>query len=73
MLMLILTEQQAAALRGPTGQGAALNPVILADGATWVLPARVLDDPAHAAVHAVLAVLPQRAVDPSEFPQASEE
>jgi membrane-bound inhibitor of C-type lysozyme len=59
--MIILTAPQAAAVRGETSAGAALDPVALADGVTFVLPEKVLSDPAHAARHALLAALPAAA------------
>ena len=46
---IILTKEEADALRGPTGAYAALRPVELKDG-TFILPAAVLTDPAHAKV-----------------------
>ena len=67
-LFIILSTEQANAIGGPTGPGAALVPVLLADGVTHVLPAAVLDDPAHASRHAALAVLPMRAVAADEWP-----
>lgn len=66
--MIILTEQQADAVRGPTAPGAALDPIPLADGMSWVLPEAVLVDPAHATRHAWLAGLPVREVAPEEWP-----
>lgn len=67
-MFLILTSDQADALRGPTAPGAELAPVLLADGETWVLPAQVLDDPAHVARRAQLDALPRRAVAAEDFP-----
>lgn len=67
-LFIILTTEQAGAVGGPTGPGAALVPVPLADGTTYVLPAAVLDDPAHEARHAALALLPMRSVTQDEWP-----
>lgn len=61
MLMLILTPAIADAVRGPTSNGATLDPRALADG-TFALPTRVLDDPNHALHHALLATLPTRAL-----------
>lgn len=58
MLMLILTPAVADAVRGPTSKGAALEPRPLADG-DFALPERVLDDPAHAEHHALLATTPR--------------
>jgi hypothetical protein len=73
MIFIVLGAEEAQAVRGPTTTGHALAPVPLADGEHFVLPAAVLDDPAHAARRAFLAALPQREVDPSEFPQTTEE
>ncbi|WP_029004784.1 hypothetical protein [Azorhizobium doebereinerae] len=67
---LILTSAQANALRGPTAPGAALEPVALADGARWVLPMSVLDDPAHGSRHAELVALPVDEVTSDLFPTA---
>ncbi|OYX80134.1 MAG: hypothetical protein B7Y77_00960 [Bradyrhizobium sp. 35-63-5] len=67
-LFIILTSEQAEAVGGPTGPGAALVPVPLANGLTYVLPAAVLDDPAHEVRHAALAVLPMRPVAADEWP-----
>lgn len=61
MRMLILDAETAAAVAGSTADGAALEPIPLADG-TFALPARVLADPAHAAHHATLRDLPTREV-----------
>lgn len=67
-MFLILTAAQADDLRGPSGAGAELAPLPLSDGVTFVLPARVRDDPAHAERHAALEALPRRAVAPEDFP-----
>lgn len=67
---IILTAAQADEVRGPTAPGAALEPSLLADGVTHVLPAGILSDAAHSVWHEVLAVLPQRVVAPEEWPQA---
>lgn len=67
--MIILNETQADTVRGPTGPGAALDPVALANGTEWVLPEAVLTAPEHAIHHALLSELPKRSVAPSEFPQ----
>lgn len=65
---LLLTAAEAAEVRGPSAPGAALEPSLLADGVTFVLPAEVLDDPAHAAWHALLAALPRQDVAPEAWP-----
>lgn len=67
-LFIILTAADADLVRGETSPGAWLEPVALANGATHVLPVRVLDDPAHEAKWATLAALPQRAIGPTEWP-----
>lgn len=72
MEMIVLNAAQAAAVTGPTAEGHALEPVPLADGATWVLPLAVLSDPAHASRHAELEALPTRDVAAEEFPSAEE-
>lgn len=69
-LCIILTAAQADEVRGPTAPGAALEPALLADGVTYVLPAAILADPAHWEWHAFLSALPQRLVAPEEWPQA---
>lgn len=65
---LILTAAAADALAGPTGAGAALAPVALTDGVTFVLPLGVRTDLAHQAVAAALAALPEAWVDATRFP-----
>ena len=67
---IILTEAQAGAVWGESSPGAALAPIPLADGVTWVLPERVLVDPAHASRLEALITLPRRAVLPDEWPEA---
>ena len=62
-----LTKEQAEMLRGPTDTGAALDPVPLLDGVTWVVPLATLDDPDHAEYHALLNSLPVREVYPGEI------
>jgi hypothetical protein len=69
---IILTAAEADAVRGASGPFAALDPAALADGVSHVLPEVVLSDPAHAARHAVLSVLPVREVAPEEWPPRSE-
>lgn len=70
--MIILTAAQAAQVRGQDATedqfDAALEPVALADGVTYVLPEAVLTDPAHAAKQALLAGLPRRTVAANEWP-----
>ena len=67
-LFIILTSEQAEAVRGPTAPGAALFPLPLADGVSFVLPASVLEDPSHASHHDLLGELPTRAVEEAEWP-----
>ena len=67
-LYIILDAAGAAAVAGPTQAGHALEPVALADGVSFALPAEVLDDPAHAARHGLLATFPLREVVDSEWP-----
>jgi len=67
-MMIILTTSEAAAVRGPTGPGAALDPLPLVDDTSWVLPQAVLADPAHTVHHAMLAALPLSEVAPEEWP-----
>lgn len=61
MLLLILTAEQAAAVRGETDR-AALDPRPLADG-SFALPERVLQDPSHAMHHVLLDVCPRRPLE----------
>jgi hypothetical protein len=65
---IILTAEQAAAVRGKTSPWTALDPVPLADGKTFVLPSRVLDDPAHVSKRLALLTLPERLVAATEWP-----
>lgn len=67
-LFIILTSAEADAFRGPTSPGAALEPMPLADGDTFVLPAAVLSDPDHGPAHEALSALPCREVLPGEWP-----
>jgi len=66
-LYIILDAAGAAAVAGPTQAGHALEPVALADGVSFALPAEVLDDPAHAARQHLLAQAPLRAVGDGEW------
>ena len=67
MAMIVLTLEQAEQVKGPTTPGHALDPVLLADGETWVLSEAVLADPAHADLHDFLSGLPTREVAPEEY------
>ncbi|PTQ13716.1 hypothetical protein CLG96_00070 [Sphingomonas oleivorans] len=69
MLMILLDDEQAASLRGPTGRGAALDPRRVDAGphaGGWILPTEVLDDPAHEPCHATLTVLLIVEIDQTE-------
>ncbi|MFG1397190.1 hypothetical protein [Roseixanthobacter pseudopolyaromaticivorans] len=66
-IYLQLSADQAEEVRGPTAPGAALAPVPLADGVTWVLPVCVLDDPAHAVRRPQLAACAARIVLQQEW------
>jgi hypothetical protein len=65
--MIILTQEQADTVRGPTGPLAALDPVPLANGTEWVLPESVLTAPEHQMHHALLDTLPKREIAPNEW------
>ncbi|MFG1429159.1 hypothetical protein [Roseixanthobacter glucoisosaccharinicivorans] len=67
MRFLILDHTTADAVRGPTAPGAALAPVLLADGATWVLPEVCATAPEHVMHHALLAIMPVREVAGAEW------
>jgi len=62
MDMLILTPTDAAAVTGPTANGAALQPRPLAEG-DFALPSRVLDDLNHAMHHTLLHTMPTRPLE----------
>jgi hypothetical protein len=70
---IILTAEQARAAAGKTSPWTALDPVPLADGVTFVLPARVLTDPAHLSKRLALRVLSTRLVAPQEWPAPLEQ
>lgn len=61
-----LTAAQAKLVGGKTANGSFLDPTLLCDGQTWVLPLAVLDDPDHAEHHALLVSLPVREVHPED-------
>jgi len=65
-LCIILTAEQAARDWSGSRKGTALEPVLLADGETYVLPAVVLARAAHKAHHDFLKTLPQREIGDSE-------
>ena len=66
--MIILTKEQADAVRGVSAPGHELDPIPLEDG-TFILPDAVLDSPVHAKHRALLAPLEKRAVSSAEFKQ----
>lgn len=68
---LILTEKEATSVRDLTSS-AGIDARMLADGVSWVLPARLLTDPAYEVKWPLLVGFPQREVDFSEFPPDSE-
>lgn len=68
--MIVLTASEADAVRGATAAGAALEPVALADGVTFVLPEAVLSDLAHADKHNILLALPRREIAAHEWVQS---
>lgn len=54
MIVLVLTEGQADAVRGPSASGlAALDPRDIGEG-RWILPLAVLSDPEHIEHHLLL-------------------
>ena len=69
--MIILTSAEASHVRGMSEPGAELQPTLLADSVTYVLPEDVLTDPAHERKRAYLAALPTRIVSPDEYVQPS--
>ena len=66
-LYIFFGAQIAEAVRGASREGHTLEPILLADGATFVLPANVLADPGHASRSKILCTLPQREVGPEEW------
>ncbi|OYX13436.1 MAG: hypothetical protein B7Z15_07300 [Rhizobiales bacterium 32-66-8] len=71
-LYILLDATAAAAVRGMSSAGHSLEPVLLADGVSFALPAAVLADPAHAARHALLASAPQREVGDADWRHSDE-
>lgn len=63
---IILTPEEAEAVRGPTAPGAALDPVQLMGAAAFALPEAVLADPDHARHRLFLEGLPRRALAAGE-------
>ena len=68
--MIVLTQAQANQVRGETTDGNALEPVMLADGVSYVLPEEVLTDPAHAANRVLLQALATREIAANEWVQS---
>lgn len=67
MRFLILDHATAAAVRGPTAPGYALEPVPLLDGSGWILPEICGTAPEHAMHHERLATMPVREVADAEW------
>src|SRR5262245_61878703 len=67
-IVLLLTAEQAALVRGPSDidPTAVLDPVALADG-RFALPASVLDDPAHESLHQMLGGLPWASISEADL------
>lgn len=65
-MMLLLTAEQAALVRGPStiDPDAILEPIALPDG-RYALPAQVLDDPVHRPHHKMLGATPWASIDPA--------
>lgn len=70
-LFIVMDGTQADAVRGETSPGAWLAPVLLADGETWVLPARVLAIAAYESKRPLLSGLPERTIAPEEWPPSN--
>ena len=70
-IMLLLTAEQAARVRGPSDidPDAVLDPIALPDG-SFALPASVLDDPVHELHHQMLGTLPWASMAPPEVTMA---
>ena len=70
-IMLLLTAEQAARVRGPSDidPDAVLDPIALPDG-SFALPASVLDDPVHELHHQMLETLPWASMAPPEVTMA---
>lgn len=68
-VFIALDAAQAEKLRGMTSPGHALNPVMLADGVTYILPMEVLDDPEHADVLSAFALGKIDALDAKVAPR----
>ncbi len=71
--MIILTKEQAEYARGFTGNGHGLDPSVLADGITYVLPESVIDNPCHSKHKVFLMSMPIRDVLPEEYIQVTNE
>lgn len=66
---IVMTAAQAAQVQGQDGPITALRPRDLGDG-RFVLAASILNDPAHAAHHDLLAALPIQHLTAADFPPA---
>lgn len=69
VMLIILTEEQADHVRGPTSNGASLDPRRISAGdyeGSYALSVNVLNDPDHAMYHDYLAELPQADLNPLE-------
>lgn len=72
MKLILLTPEQADKLRGPSADGsAALEPRELSSS-DFILPARVIEDPAHEKHHDFLAKMPIVDSGEVEFPEVEE-
>lgn len=67
MMMIILTPEECALIRGESSSGNFLIPREMANG-NFALPARVLSDPAHASKHDFLEKLPQLSLSEIQWP-----
>lgn len=72
MRFLILDHSTAAAVRGPTAPGYALEPVPLLDGSGWILPEICAATPEHAMRHDLLATMVAREVADAEWQPPAE-
>lgn len=68
---IILTAEQADFVRGQNALGAALDPILTAQG-DFALGLQVLDDPLHAEKREFLAGLPRREIGPDGWPEEAE-
>lgn len=74
-IFITLTKVQGDPIRGVTSLGNALDPIVLADAITYILPPVILTDPAHTAKLAQyktqlsidVAKLPELDIQPAQF------